>query len=136
MKKKIPILVIDDEIRALELLKPSLEEYGFAVAVASSGRQAIEMAVVSPPRAIILDVCMPGMDGWETLRNLKTFYRTRDIPIAFLTAYSQASDEQKAKAIGARLFLTKPIDPEVLAAKIRDMVAKKPLKKQSVQTTE
>ena len=110
MKTNIPILLIDDEVRVLELLKTSLEAYGFAVSVASSGKQAIELAIVSPPQAIILDMCMPGMDGYEVLSRLRNHATTRAIPVIAISANAMHGDPERGRREGFTEYLTKPLD--------------------------
>lgn len=122
MDTGIRILVIDDEIRVLALLKVSLEEYGFSVHTAPSGKEGIVLAQTLVPQAVILDVRMPEMDGWETCRELKKHTETKDIPVIFLTALSEKRNMDKARDMGAALFLTKPIDPYYLANKIKNIV--------------
>lgn len=117
-KPMIKALIIDDETMALELLLVSLEAYGFLVNTASSGSAGIEQALAMVPDVIILDIRMPGMSGWETFENLKQHPETRNIPVIFLTAFSNARDIERARNAGALLFLTKPIDPQLLAERV------------------
>jgi CheY-like chemotaxis protein len=119
INKKAKILVVDDDTKAIELLKLNLESYGFDVVTATGGREGLDKAFSESPDTIILDVRMPDLDGWQVCGRLKKDPQTKAIPVIFLTAYSQKTDFEKSKKLGAHLFLTKPLDPEELAQKIR-----------------
>ncbi len=123
--KKNKILVIDDDNNAIKLLKLNLEAYGFDVATAINGREGLDKALSEPPDAIILDVRMPVLNGWQVCERLKNDPRAEAIPVIFLTAYSQKTDFEKSKKLGADLFLTKPLDPEELAQKIWGVLDRK-----------
>jgi CheY-like chemotaxis protein len=112
------ILVVDDNNKSINLLKLNLEAYGFDVATAINGREGLDKAFSESPDAIILDVRMPALNGWQVCERLKKDLRTQAIPVIFLTAYSQKTDIEKSQKLGAELFLTKPLDPEELVQKI------------------
>lgn len=116
------ILVVDDDYKAIELLKLNLEAYGFNVDTAINGREGLDKALSEPPDAIILDVRMPVLNGWQVCERLKKDPRAEAIPVIFLTAYSQKTDFEKSKKLGADLFLIKPLDPEELVQKIRGIL--------------
>jgi CheY-like chemotaxis protein len=116
------ILVIDDDKKSINLLKLNLEVYGFEVVTARNGREGLETAISESPNVIILDVRMPIFNGWQVCERLKKEPRTESIPVIFLTAYSQKTDRERSKRVGADLFLTKPIDPEELEQKIRKIL--------------
>jgi signal transduction histidine kinase/CheY-like chemotaxis protein len=101
------VLVIDDDPNALDLLARTLQASGFRVVSASDGEQALELARTLQPRAITLDVLMPGMDGWSVLEALKGDPATRDIPVIMVT---MTEERDLGLALGATEFLTKPID--------------------------
>ena len=101
------VLVIDDDPNALELLGRELQSAGVRVVTASDGREALRLAKTLRPAAITLDVIMPGMDGWEVLRELKLDPETRDIPVIMVT---MTDDRASGYALGATEFLTKPIE--------------------------
>ncbi len=124
IKKNTKILVIDDEYKSIKLLKLNLDDYGFDVITATNGREGLDKAFSEVPDAIILDVRMPGLDGWQVCESLKKNPQTTTIPLIFLTAYSQKNDFEKSKKLGADLFLTKPLDPEELVHKIREILDK------------
>jgi sigma-B regulation protein RsbU (phosphoserine phosphatase) len=113
------ILIVDDErlnINVLaELLKPS-----YKISAAINGQQALKVArSENPPDLILLDVMMPDLDGYEVCRQLKGDEATRDIPIIFVTAMGQESDETKGLALGAADYITKPISPPIVEARVR-----------------
>ncbi len=101
------VLVVDDDPHALDLLKRTLQDAGVRVVTAGGGRDALELARALRPAAITLDVLMPGMDGWEVLRELKADAETRDIPVLMV---SMTRDRELGYALGATEFLTKPVD--------------------------
>jgi CheY-like chemotaxis protein/anti-sigma regulatory factor (Ser/Thr protein kinase) len=101
------VLVIDDDPNALDLLGRTLQSTGHRVVTASDGQEALRLARTLQPAAITLDVVMPGMDGWEVLRELKLDPETRDIPVLMVT---MTDDRETGYALGATEFLTKPIE--------------------------
>jgi len=101
------VLVIDDDPDALDLLGRTLQGAGVRVVTTSDGREAVSLARTLQPAVITLDVLMPGMDGWEVLRQLKADPETRDIPVLMVT---MTDDRELGYALGATEFLTKPVD--------------------------
>ncbi|HSY49106.1 MAG TPA: response regulator [Thermoanaerobaculia bacterium] len=112
------ILVIDDEEDIREVTSLTLEEAGFEVLTASSGREGIERAIAEQPDAILLDVMMPEMDGPATLLKLQQTETTRAIPVLFLTAKIQPADKRTLSSLGAVAILSKPFDPDRLGGDI------------------
>jgi signal transduction histidine kinase/DNA-binding response OmpR family regulator len=106
------VLVIDDDPNALDLLRRTLQEAGVRVVTASEGREGLNLARTLHPAAITLDVLMPGMDGWEVLRELKADPATQDIPVIMVT---MTNDRALGYALGATEFLTKPVQRAQLA---------------------
>jgi signal transduction histidine kinase/DNA-binding response OmpR family regulator len=100
------VLVVDDDPNALDLLKRTLQDAGVRVVTANNGENALKLARTLQPAAITLDVLMPGMDGWEVLRELKADPVTRDIPVLMVT---MTNDRALGYALGATEFLTKPV---------------------------
>jgi signal transduction histidine kinase/DNA-binding response OmpR family regulator len=100
------VLVVDDDPNALDLLGRTLQEAGVRVVTASEGQEALNLARTLHPAAITLDVLMPGMDGWEVLRELKADPVTQDIPVIMVT---MTEDRALGYALGATEFLTKPV---------------------------
>lgn len=116
---KKTILIIDDEVGLRNLLKFRLVSFGFDVLVAEDGYVGIEMAKTKKPDLIILDIMMPYFNGVEVCKKLKADYKTREIPIVFLSVLAQKEDIEMGKQAGAEFFLTKPYDPEKLNLVIR-----------------
>lgn len=110
------ILIVDDYPVNVEILVELLSSSGYIVHVASNGSSALQIATEETPDLILLDIMMRGMDGFETCRHLKEDERTADIPIIFITALTETSDKLKGFQLGAVDYITKPIQPtEVLA---------------------
>jgi DNA-binding response OmpR family regulator len=116
---KPQVLVVDDDPRYLELLQFALESEGFGVVVARDPRKVQELAVSCRPAAIISDVSMPEMDGFDVTANLRADPRTAGIPVLLLTGRSAESDRLAGIRCGAVEYITKPFSPSVLADKVR-----------------
>jgi putative two-component system response regulator len=117
-KDRATILVVDDTPDNLSLMA-ALLKHSYQVKVANHGEQALRIAAsATPPDLILLDVMMPGIDGYEVCRRLKADPLTRDIPVIFLTARTEVEDEQKGLSLGAVDYITKPISPPILMARV------------------
>ncbi|MBD0345085.1 MAG: response regulator [Coleofasciculus sp. Co-bin14] len=112
------ILIVDDNPDNLELLFFYLNDSDFTIEVAKDGKTAIHKVEEAPPDIILLDVMMPGIDGFETCRRLKANQTTKDIPVIFMTALSETVDKVKGFDVGAVDYITKPIQPEDLIARV------------------
>lgn len=112
------ILVVDDNLANRRLMQAKLEAKYYSVLLAENGEKALEIARVEQPEIILLDIMMPGMDGYETCRRLKASPRTSHIPVVMLTALSETSDRVRGLEAGADDFLTKPVDEFSLMARI------------------
>ena len=118
-QSRVPtILVVDDEPSARMFLKEALMAEGYDVSAADSGELALAFAADSRPELILLDVRMPGMDGLEVCRRLKADIATRNIPVIFLSASDQLEERVQALRIGGVDFVTKPVKPEELLARV------------------
>jgi two-component system, NtrC family, sensor kinase len=113
------ILVVDDNPTNIQVLFDVLSEIGYRVAIAKSGEAALQRLQSYQPDIILLDVMMPGIDGFETCRRLKAEPLTRDIPVIFMTALSDTVDKVKGLSLGAVDYITKPIQHEEALARIR-----------------
>lgn len=114
--KNQSLLIIDDEPTNLMVAADFLKNQGIEIMMSKSGDDGIEKAKRNKPDLIMLDVRMPGMDGYETCHQLKRENLTKDIPIVFMTGLSELDDKLKAFAVGAVDYITKPIlEPELLA---------------------
>ncbi|HYK97906.1 MAG TPA: response regulator [Candidatus Acidoferrales bacterium] len=121
------ILVVDDEPANVELLVRRLEALGAETLRASNGEDALAIADRELPDLILLDVMMPGIDGYDTCRRLKMNDRTAPIPVIFATARDRADDLSKGFEVGAVDYVTKPIEPVELAARVRSAIFTKRL---------
>ena len=113
------VLIVDDTPQNIALISSFLIGL-YRIKVATTGEKALQIAASDDqPDLILLDIMMPEMDGYETCINLKSNPRTRDIPIIFLTAKAQVKDEQKGLELGAVDYITKPISPPIVLARIK-----------------
>lgn len=112
------ILAVDDTPANLEVVTEALSDAGFEVAIATNGERAIKQAKISQPDLILLDVMMPGIDGFETCRLLKNSPMTREIPIIFMTALSDTKNKVKGFHLGAVDYVTKPFEEAELIARV------------------
>ncbi|MCG2584286.1 two-component system response regulator [Massilia sp. TS11] len=130
MSKKQTILIVDDTPDNIMLLSRLLKEK-YNTKVATSGTTAVQIALNSPDLdLILLDVMMPGVDGYETCRQLKADPKTAHIPVIFLTAKSQVEDEAMGLTLGAVDYLTKPISPPILFARVATQLTLKTAREQ------
>ncbi|MBW4470792.1 MAG: hybrid sensor histidine kinase/response regulator [Stenomitos rutilans HA7619-LM2] len=118
MKDTPLILVVDDTPANLSVLAEALGDAGFEVAIATDGERAIKQATISQPDLILLDVMMPGIDGFETCRYLKDSSLTDDIPVIFMTALSDTTDKVRGFNLGAVDYVTKPFQEAELLARV------------------
>ncbi len=124
------ILIVDDIPANLEVLFNFLADYGFKILVAEDGESAIEKAEYASPELILLDILMPGIDGFETCRRLKVKESTRDIPVIFMTALSETVDKVKGLQVGAVDYITKPLQHEEVLARVQTHLRLRNLTKQ------
>jgi CheY-like chemotaxis protein len=123
--KKATVLVVDDIPDNLALISGLLKN-DYQVRVANSGEKALKIAMSdSPPDLILLDIMMPGMDGYEVCQRLKHDSRTMNIPIIFVTAKVGEEDEKKGLELGAIDYITKPISPPIVMARVKNHLALK-----------
>jgi putative two-component system response regulator len=116
---KPTILVVDDAPDNLSLISGLLKDL-YKVKIANNGERALKVALTgTPPDIILLDIMMPVMDGYETCRHLKANQETRDIPVIFLTAKAEVEDEMRGFELGAVDYITKPISPPVVLARVQ-----------------
>ena len=121
MSEAQKVLIVDDEEDIRELARISLERVaGLRVVAASSGEEGIELARSEQPDAVLLDAMMPGVDGPETLRRLKSDPATASIPVVFLTGSVQEVERGRFLSLGAEAILAKPFDPMQLGNHLRE----------------
>ncbi len=131
------ILIIDDTPDNLQLLSRMLERKDYSVRTAINGEYALQKIKLLPPSLILLDIIMPGMDGFEVCGRLKADASTRDIPVIFLTAVNDSESKLRAFEVGGVDYITKPFHAEEVLARIRTHLAlqsvQEQLKAQNVQ---
>jgi DNA-binding response OmpR family regulator len=126
------VLVVDDEPKIRTIIRHVLETAGFEVYTAENGEAGVKAAITAPPDAILLDVMMPGMNGFDACAELKRAQRTRDVPVIFLTARSGDESWTKARYRGATAYLEKPFRNEALVALVDEVVTEHEREKASV----
>ena len=110
------ILVVDDEPQIVRFVRAYLEDAGYRVVTASDGQQALFVARHEKPDLVILDLMMPGMDGWDFIRHYR---QERDTPVIMLTARVEETDQVLGLELGADDYVTKPFSPRALVARVR-----------------
>jgi CheY-like chemotaxis protein len=116
------ILVVDDYQDAREMYAEYLQFSGYRVAEARNGNEAVEQALALKPDLILMDLSLPGMDGWEATRRLKADETTKHIPIVALTGHALAGASEGARKAGCDSFVTKPCLPDDLVVEVRRML--------------
>ncbi len=134
--EKYNLLIVDDNPTNLSILFEYLDNYGFKVFVALDGETAIEQLKYTQPDIILLDVMMPGIDGFETCNRLKANPVTQDIPVIFLTALSETVDKVQGFKIGAVDYITKPIQSEEVLSRIQTHLTIRNLQKKLQEKNE
>jgi DNA-binding response OmpR family regulator len=124
--KRSTILVVDDEDDVLNLLRVVLERDGHRILTASDGETALTLAYDERPDAILLDIMMPGMDGWQVLRALKAEERTRPIPVAMVSARTEGREKIIGLQEGAVCYIEKPFSTAAVVAEVRSILETSP----------
>ena len=114
----LKILIVDDTPANIDILDLFLEKEGYKISIAQSGETALDLADRISPNLILLDVMMPGIDGFETCSRLKSNKKTRDIPIIFITARNEPQDIVKGFSVGGVDYITKPFSQEEVCSRI------------------
>jgi Response regulator containing a CheY-like receiver domain and an HD-GYP domain len=112
------LLIVDDNATNLHVLSDVLDEAGFEVRVAQNGEMALQKVQYDPPELILLDVMMPGLNGFETCEKLKADPKTREIPVIFMTALSETVDKVRGLSLGAVDYITKPFQQDEVLARV------------------
>jgi DNA-binding response OmpR family regulator len=120
MKK---ILVVDDEDDILHFLELVLREKGYEVVTASGGHEALTQAQIEKPDLVLLDIMMPQMDGWEVLKLLRVDEETANVPVAMLSARTEAKDRVQGLQEGAIDYICKPFSLQELLGKVESIFA-------------
>ncbi|MEN8216883.1 MAG: hybrid sensor histidine kinase/response regulator [Pseudomonadota bacterium] len=129
-KQQDTLLIVDDNPENIGVLFECLADQNFKIFVAENGSDALEIAKEKHPDLILLDILMPGINGFETCRQLKNIPQTQDIPVIFLTALSETSDKVKGFQLGAVDYVTKPFQQEEVLARINTHLSIRQLQNQ------
>ena len=116
------ILVVEDTSYSLQLMNYLLTAHGHTVLEAVTGEQAIEMAVATAPDLVVMDIQLPGIDGFETMVAVRSALGREAVPVIAVTSFAMVGDRDRALAAGFDHYLTKPIDPESFADEINDLL--------------
>ena len=112
------VLVVDDAPENIRVLTAILAP-SYRVKAATSGEKALQMCAADPlPELVLLDVVMPGIDGWEVCRRLKAEGRTAGVPVIFVTGNAEENERSRARSLGAADFIVKPLDPPDVLARV------------------
>ena len=117
------ILVVEDQEDNRRILRDLLTSVGYEVVEAVSGEDGVRMAETHTPDLILMDIQLPGLDGYEATRRIKAKAELRHIPIIVVTSYALSGDDAKAQAAGADAYVAKPFSPRELLAKVRQFLA-------------
>ena len=121
--KKESVLIVDDDVVAISALKDIINP-DYNVYVVKSGEEAIEKAKMLTPDLILLDICMPDMDGYQTINELKSSELTKSIPVIFISGNTESSDIKTGISNGAIDYITKPFDDANVLTKVKEAVEK------------
>ena len=116
---RLKVLIVDDEPENIQLLMEALK-HEYIITAAKTGEKALKLAGSNQPDIILLDIMMPGMDGYEVCRGLKANDQTRDIPVIFVTALNTTQDEVKGLECGAVDYISKPFKPAIVRARLKN----------------
>ena len=121
-KQMAKLLLVEDNELNRDMLSRRLIRKGFEVVMAEDGQSGVALAATEKPDLILMDLSLPGMDGWEATRKLKADPDTRNIPVIALTAHAMRMDEEKARAAGCDDYATKPVEWARLLEKIQTLL--------------
>lgn len=130
------ILIVDDTLPNLRLLSTMLTEYDFEVRGVPNGALALTVARSSPPDLILLDINMPGMNGYEVCQQLKADPQTEAIPVIFISALDEVLDKVRAFAVGGVDYITKPFQVEEILARVKTHLTLRNLQRQLEQANQ
>ena len=131
MENKLKVLVVDDDTRILQILRLYLQKDGYEVSTCERGDDAIDLALDPELSLIILDVMLPGMDGWEVLENVR---RTSTVPVIMLTAKGDITDRVQGLDCGADDYIVKPFEPKELLARVKAVLRRSSAAPEEVRT--
>ena len=114
----LKILLVEDNEMNRDMLSRRLSRRGYEVTIAVNGEEGVEVCAKLLPDLVIMDIGLPGMDGWEATRRIKAVAATRHIPVIALTAHAMSGEEERARAAGCDDFETKPVELDRLLVKM------------------
>jgi two-component system, cell cycle response regulator DivK len=120
MTAKRTVLVVDDHEDNRRILRDLLTSAGYTVVEATTGEDGVSTAQAQPPDLILMDIQLPGIDGYEATRRIKGNEALRRIPLIVVTSYALSGDDAKALAAGADAYVAKPFSPRAMLAKVRE----------------
>lgn len=112
------VLVVEDDADTRALYRAVLERAGWEVAETASGAEAVRLAAEAPPAVAVVDISIPGLDGWETTRRLKAGAATRGVAVVAVTGHALDEDRRRAREVGCDAYLIKPVEPARLLAEV------------------
>jgi len=121
------ILLVEDNEMNRDMLSRRLQRRGYEVVIAVDGAEGVDKAGTEAPALILMDMSLPGVDGWDATRRIKAAPATHAIPVIALTAHAMSGDREKAVEAGCDDFDTKPVDLARLLGKIEALLARKPI---------
>lgn len=121
--KKARILAVDDDQRILRVIEGLLTPHGYEVVFARDGREALTLMSNTKPDLVLLDIFMPGMDGYSTLGEIKKDIKTKEVPVVMVTAVGQELNKMLAQQLGAAGYITKPFKSSELLEMINNLLA-------------
>lgn len=113
-----PILLVEDDAETRLAYRALLEHAGWSVREAGDGEQALQLLNGDLPRLVVVDISIPGIDGWEMTRRLKLDQRTREVPVLLMTGHGLDEDRQRARDLDCAGYLVKPVSPAGLIAEV------------------
>lgn len=117
-KLETSVLIVDDSSLNIRVVSNIIAPHGYKIQVAKNGAQALKLLTKFKPTAIIMDIQMPNMSGFECCQRIKSIASRAHIPVIFLSGSHDEKDKKRAMDIGAKAYLTKPIDPELLLSEL------------------
>jgi len=121
-ERRKTVLIVDDESIMVSVLQRHITNAGYDFDVAANGQEALDKIAKESPALVLLDLMMPGMNGFETCRRIRANEKTKKLPVIIVTALHSESDSSDAAGCGANEFLTKPVDGALLAKRLRHYI--------------
>lgn len=123
-QRKCCILVVEDDVEIAQMLRIYFESKGYQVIIAPRGEKALELCQRQLPNIVLLDILLPGIDGYEVCRRLKSNQQTRNVPVIFLTQKDDRADQIIGLGLGADDYITKPFDITKLESSVERLIAR------------